>query len=141
MPTTKRTPIILVAITTLLSSCATAPTAEDLQAEQHYRDSIPTCSTAKECEVKWAAARNWVLNNCGFRIEKIEPDYIETYKSGDSANTDLYCRVTKSAVSETEYRIELAAGANNFLMYMGSQHTALLQGFNDAVNQSWHASP
>ncbi|MFO1394685.1 MAG: hypothetical protein U1F09_13050 [Steroidobacteraceae bacterium] len=133
--------VILTAASISLGGCAMAPSAADLQAQQHYQDTIPTCSSPKECEVKWSAARNWVLNNCGFRIEKMEPDYIETYKSGDSSDTNLYCRVTKSAVSETEYRIELAAGANNFLMYMGSAHTALLQGFNDAVNQSWHGSP
>jgi len=132
---------MVAAICAVVSGCATVDPQVAAQAQQAYAKSIPTCNTAKECEVKWSAARNWVLGNCGFRIEKIESDYIETYKSGDSANTDLYCRVTKSAISETGYQIELAAGANNFLMYSGYQITEIKQRFNDSVNAAWHASP
>ncbi len=120
-----------------LSGCAMAPTAQDLAAEDSYRSSIPTCSTAKECEAKFAAARNWMLGNCGFRLQTVTADYLETFKSGDYADTNLYCRVTKTPISETAYRIELVAGANNPLMYSRAKLVSVHQAFNDTVNASW----
>lgn len=141
MPAKLRSVLLVLLAAAALPGCAMTPTPEQMQASERYRTSIPTCSAAKECEVKWAAARNWMLGNCGFRLEKIEPDYLETYKSGDSASTDLYCRVTRTPISDTAYRIELTAAANNFLMYSAAQITAIHQRFNDAVEDSWHAAP
>jgi len=81
-----------------------------------------------------------MLSSCGFRLQHIEPDYLETYKSGDYANTDLYCRVTKTPINEYTYRIELVAGANNFMRYTKPELVQIHQQFNDAVNAAWHPS-
>ena len=121
----------------LIAGCASAPNPALLEAEQFYRQSVPTCSSPKECEAKWAAARNWVLSSCGMRLQHVEADFLETYRSGDSANTDLYCRVTRTPISETAYRIELVAGANNPFMYSRSKLVMIGQSFNDAVNAAW----
>jgi len=120
-----------------LGACATVPTEELAANKQTCVESITTCRTPKECEARWAAARNWMLSNCGFRLEHVEPDYLETYKSGDYANTDLYCRVTKTPIGETAYRIELVAGANNFMIYGAAAKLAFHQRFNDSVNGAW----
>ena len=129
--------VVAAALCALSGGCATVDPQVAALAAQTYRDSIPTCNSAKECEVKWAAARNWMLSNCGFRLQTVQPDYLETYKSGDSADTGLYCRVVKTPYSETGYRIELTAGANNFLMYSAHSLTEVKQRFNDAVNAAW----
>jgi hypothetical protein len=124
----------------LLVACSTVPPEELNAARDAYNNSIPICGTAKECEAKWAAARNWMLEQCGLRLQHIEQDYLETYKSGDYANTDLYCRVTKTPISEAEYRIELTAGANNPLMYSAPALLKIQQHFNDRVNNAWAPS-
>lgn len=128
---------LTIAAALLFSGCAVAPTQQEIAAEQFYRESIPSCASDKECEAKMAAARNWMLSNCGFRLQTVAPDYLETFKSGDYADTSLYCRVTKTPTSQVAYRIELVAGANNPLMYSRSKLIAIHQAFNDSVNGAW----
>ncbi|QCG64265.1 hypothetical protein [Pseudomonas veronii] len=40
---------------------------------------IPVCISDKDCELKWSAARRWVLSNAGYKIQSITSDYIETH--------------------------------------------------------------
>lgn len=100
-----------------------------------YQASIPRCSTDKECAAKWAAARRWVLDNCGFKLQHITDDYLETYNIRDSASTAMWCRVTKSPESETVSRIELENGVNNPFSQGGVAPAR--RSFNDYVNAAW----
>lgn len=123
-----------------IAGCETTPDAGTNALRTVYVSTIPTCREGKECEAKWAAARDWMLDRCGFRLQHIEADYMETYKSGDYANTGLYCRVTRTPISETEYRIELKATANNPLMHSDADLLRIHQHFNDRVSGSWTPS-
>jgi hypothetical protein len=78
-----------------------------------------------------------VLDNCSFKLQHITDDYMETYSSGDYASTGLWCRVTKSPISETAYRIELEAGVNNAFSSSDAQRAKTK--FNDFVTASWSA--
>lgn len=98
---------------------------------------MPTCESDKECAAKWAAARRWVLDNCSFKLQHITDDFLETYNSTDYASTGMWCRVTKSPVSDTAYRIEVETGINNAFAFGKAESQR--QWFNDFVNDSWHS--
>lgn len=63
----KKTIFIATALTALLlSACAVSPETQALKAE--YARTIPVCSAREECELKWARARAWVVENSDFAI-------------------------------------------------------------------------
>lgn len=128
----------------LLIGCATPEeraeyARQESEAQAKYEASIPTCSNDKECQAKWAAARRWVLDYCGFKLQHITDDYMETFNSGDYAATEMWCRVTKSPTSETAYRIELENGVNN--PFGAGGLSAARWQFNQAVNAAWSTTP
>lgn len=119
----------------LLSACVTPEQrAADEAAEITYRASIPMCSTDKECQAKWSAARRWVLDNCSFKLQHITDDYMETFNSGDYAATGMWCRVTKTPISDITYRIELENGVNN---PFASGLSGARSRFNQYVTAAW----
>ncbi len=72
--------IWLLCLFLLLSSfsfygCATI-TQEQKQA---WMETAPACNTKPDCDAKWAAAREWVQNNAGYKIQIYSNDLIETY--------------------------------------------------------------
>ena len=109
------------------------------QQQEQYQASIPTCASAKECEAKWLAARRWVLDTCDFKLQHVTDDFLETYHSGDYADTNMWCRVSKTPTGETTYQLELEVGVNN--PFAGGDRTYLKQTFNDAVNAAWQSAP
>jgi hypothetical protein len=130
---------LLVASLAAVAGCASqeqlAAQAEAEQAaREQYEASLPRCSTDKECAAKWAAARRWVLDNCGFKLQHVSDDYLETYNIRDPASTGMWCRVTKTPTSETEYLIELENGANNW--FVGGMLGKRME-FNQYVNAAW----
>lgn len=122
---------IMICAVVLLAACAPMPTAQQYQA---FEASIPTCTTAKGCEVKWATARRWVLDNAGFKIQHMTDDFIETYNSTDYTSTDLWARISKEPVDGDTYRILIEVGCNNMF---GCHPEAMFakQSFNDYVNK------
>lgn len=132
--------VAIALATSTLSGCATP---EELArrdemaraAREQYMASLPTCSTAKECEAKWSAARRWVLDHCGFKLQTVTADYMETFNIRDSASTHMWCRVTKSPISETTYRIELENGINNPFSF--GELAPARADFNAFVTASW----
>jgi hypothetical protein len=62
----------------------------------------PICTTQSQCEIAWAAARQWVLDNAGYKLQQYSTDYMETYNSSDR---DLAARVSKVPVGDGSYRI------------------------------------
>ena len=63
--------IVLAAVLTGLSGCASTPPEPILPA--------PTCANASECDLKWAAARAFVLSHAGFKFQTYTNDYMETF--------------------------------------------------------------
>lgn len=55
-----------------------------------FEETIPVCNGEASCKMGWAVARNWVIQNCGMKIQNITDTYIETYGSNSTA---LACRV------------------------------------------------
>lgn len=138
-------PLLVASCAIIATGCVSLTPEEMAAREQHqqavvaeYRASLPRCSSDKECQAKWSAARRWVLDNCGFKLQHVTDDYMETFNIRDPASTNMWCRVTKSPTSETEYVIELENGVNNLFAGGGLQDARIR--FNSYVNAAWAAS-
>lgn len=71
-----------------------------------------TCSSAKECEIKWAAARRWINDNCGYKLQHYTSEYMETFNATNSSPS-LACRVSKEPIDAMTYRLTFEAGCDN----------------------------
>lgn len=114
----------------LLAGCAAAPAERSAQREVF--ETRPICTTDKQCEAMWAAARDFVSARCGMKIQHYSADYIETYNSpSDSGN--IACRVTKTPERAGGYSIHILAGCGFFLYCSGSPARLMLE-FNQHVS-------
>ncbi len=87
MNTTTRGVMLLSAM--LLAGCASQPTASQAPIS-------PTCTVA-DCEVKWAAARTFVINHAGMKLQTYSADYMQTY-SPVGGSTALGAEVNKQPI-------------------------------------------
>lgn len=94
--------------------------------------SIPTCATDKECEMKWSAARQWVLANSGFKIQLLTNDFLETYNPPRGA-TQIAVRVAKEPMADGGYRFVVTTWCGNIFGCVPDQWAAA-QAFNDHLN-------
>lgn len=128
---------IALGLLLFLTGCAGMPEEQRRFEEQVFSNSIPTCQSDKECEVKWAAARRWVLDNSGFKIQTYTDDYMETFNVQDYAATQVWARVSKEPLGESGYRILVELGCNN---PFGCNLSPLIEAkisFNYYVDASW----
>jgi hypothetical protein len=72
---------LLLSHTLIVSGCANVSP----QQKQIWRETGPVCFTKPDCDAKWAAARNWVEENAGYKIETYSDNRIETYQPPDSS--------------------------------------------------------
>ena len=72
---------LLLSYNLILSGCATVSP----QQKQIWRETGPVCFTKPDCDAKWAAARNWVQENAGYKIETYSDNLIETYHPPDAS--------------------------------------------------------
>lgn len=115
-----------------LAACQTGPSRRESM--EHFQQTIPSCSSSDECEVKWAAAFRFVQENCAFRIKQYDDHFIQTYQSGDYANTNLACEVVKEPQGRGVYRIIAKFWINNAFM---NGAPAKMVEFNDYVSLAY----
>lgn len=96
----------------LLAGCLTKE--EIAQKQTVYKNTIPKCYSAEECNTKWAAARTWLINNSKWKIKTYTPDYMDTHYSGDYAETRPQIMVVKKLLPQGEgYSIQMTASCSN----------------------------
>jgi hypothetical protein len=110
----------------MLSGCVSQ---EAIDAERRFQSTIPTCSAEKECELKWAAARRWLLSNSSMKLQHYAADLMETY---NPAQEGIGARVIKEPIDNTTYRLVVDVWCGGFSC-LGSM-TELKQSFNDYVD-------
>lgn len=118
-----------------LSGCATnggMSNVDRLSLQARVRDTIPTCSSDKECLNKWEAAQFWVSNNSGYKIQTATSAIIETYNA-TGGSVALAMKVLKEPLGNGQYRMVMSARCDNMF---GCQVEPLqaIQNFNDYVN-------
>lgn len=99
----------LILLGLAVTGCATAP---DPAKEAEAVRTMPTCVAPRECEVKWSAAREWILANAGWKLQTITPDYIETFNPM-SGSPELAVRVQKLAQADGSYKIAVRVWCDN----------------------------
>ncbi len=122
----------------VLSACATTPSPHEVGLRQEISRTIPTCTSDNECSVKWTAARNWVLQNAGWKLQHIQPDFLETYNAINSS-PNIAVRVIKEALPGGKHRIVATVWCDNMFGCNPNKLDALLS-FNNFVNASWQPS-
>lgn len=121
--------ILTLAVT--LTGCAEAVRQQQEQRAQ-LQSTVPMCNSDRECELKWSAARQWVLANAGMKLQHVTPDFLETYNPPpDSPN--LAVRVVKKPMANGGYQLGVATWCNNLFGCVPDQWAAA-QNFNDTVN-------
>lgn len=63
----------------LLVGCANLPPEQEASLRSQISATVPVCATEQQCKVMWAAARTWILENAGYRLQHITDDFMETY--------------------------------------------------------------
>ncbi len=109
----------------MLSGCATtgAPTVPVAAA--------PVCTSAAQCSAEWAAARTFVVQNAGYRIQTYSRDFMQTYNaSGESP--DLAAEVNMQPAGNGAYKIAASFWCDNLIGCIPNQWKTL-DAFNRAV--------
>jgi len=129
----KIVPLIVGAL--LLSGCASGvSSAQRATMQAEINKTIPTCAEARDCELKWAAARRWVLSNSPMKIQQMTPDFIETYNPLNSS-PDIAVRVVKEPVGSAGYRILARVWCDNMFGCQPDAQAAIID-FNRVVNEA-----
>ncbi len=102
-------PVISFVLIILISGCGTV---QNQAKTQEFLRTIPVCYSDRECEMKWSAARTWVLKNSGWKIQTITPDFIETYNS-IGGSPALAVRVVKEPIQTGGYKIIVKTWCDN----------------------------
>ena len=83
----------------------------------------------------WAAARDWINDNAGMKLQHIQADYLETYGSVASS-THLAVRVTKKPLKAGGYELVAAVWCDNWIGCDKPPQAALID-FNRTVSASF----
>lgn len=86
-----------------IGGCAYVPTPRPVT-QQPTQKTILACLSAQECEIKWAAAQRWILDNAGYQLKTVSADCLETY-SATGGSPVIAVRVAKEPLSSGGYRL------------------------------------
>jgi hypothetical protein len=118
----------------VLTACAGTGGTNVAAKRAQVEATIPTCVTPEECEFKWAAARRWILENAGFKLQNVTADFLETYNP-TSGSPSLAARVVKEPLGGGRYRLVVTLWCDNMFGCVPNAWDAAL-GFNQYVNGS-----
>lgn len=122
--------LILIGTVSALTGCVSSQEVDAWRSEAER--TTPVCQGDDDCQVKWSAARRWVLNNAGTKIQNYGADYFDTYNPlPDSPN--LAAQVSKEALGSGKYAITAKLWCNNMFGCQPNAWKALVD-FNRTVN-------
>ncbi|HDS2638199.1 TPA: hypothetical protein QID38_003675, partial [Klebsiella pneumoniae subsp. pneumoniae] len=102
--------VVIFLATLALAGCVSNSERQKQQAE--IDRTTPYCSSQKQCDAAWAAARQWVSQNCGMKIQNYSSDYIETYNS-PANSAAIACQVTKNPLPTGASSINVRISCSN----------------------------
>jgi len=96
-------PRIFFLLTTFtLAACGSSANYEQRLAE--FNRTIPTCNSTADCNSKWQAARQWVIDNADFELRSDSSDRIDTLNS-DSTRSGTAIQVDRVSQGAGSYQI------------------------------------
>lgn len=124
--------LLIIIFGVMLAGCV-SKTVRNQQQDEINR-TIPACSSQKQCDAAWSAARQWVTQNCGMKIQNYSNDYMETYNSiGDS--TAIACQVTKNPHPNGVNTIDARMSCANMFGCTPDQFQSVI-AFNKYINNA-----
>ncbi|MEQ8312702.1 MAG: hypothetical protein RL839_16880 [Gammaproteobacteria bacterium] len=94
--------LLLVLTTCTLAACGSSASYEERLAE--FNRTIPSCSSEADCNRKWQAARQWVIENADFQLRTDSEDRIDTLNS-NSTRSGTSIQVDRVPLGNDTYRI------------------------------------
>jgi hypothetical protein len=122
-----------LALFAFVGGCAT--NEEYAQKLAEIDRTTPICSSTDECEAKWAAARKWVLDNAGWKLQIVNDDFMQTANPGQYS-VYLAARVNKEPLGGGSYKIVAEVWCNNAFGCSPDRLSALLD-FNKTVDAAY----
>lgn len=89
--------LTFISISFLVSGCATITDKQ----RSDWEETIPLCFSDSDCKTKWAAARQWIQNNAGYKIQIYSDDLIETYNPQQS-DPKIAVSASKNPIAKTQ---------------------------------------
>ena len=74
--------------------------------KKRIKNTLPTCFSKSECEMKWAAAKKWVTMDPRRKIKFYTDSFIETYEPSPDS-TGLAVQIVKEALPQGGYKFVL----------------------------------
>ncbi len=103
--------LLICAIPFLALACISTMSIE----QKNYLTKLATtpiyCSTAKECEIKWSKAIQWIVKFSYWKI-RIQTDNLITTE-GPLDTTEVAYRVQKIPLGNSQYKITMDLGCGN----------------------------
>ncbi|HCL6832364.1 TPA: PDZ domain-containing protein [Klebsiella pneumoniae] len=122
--------VVIFLATLPLAGCVSNSERQKQQAE--IDRTTPYCSSQKQCDAAWAAARQWVNQNCGMKIQNYSSDYIETYNS-PANSAAIACQVTKNPLPTGASSINVRISCSNMFGCVPDVYQAAIN-FNKYIN-------
>ena len=120
--------ILVSVIAVLISGCATVEEVEP----QAPTTPTPTCKGAADCEVKWSAARSYLLSHAAYKLQNDSVDRLETFNPSNEATVGLRAQVNKALQPDGSYAIVAKFWCNN-LVVCSPNADKTLSDFNRTV--------
>lgn len=103
--------LVVFGLSIALAGCASVQEQQSAN-RALFEETIPVCRGEASCKMGWAVARNWVIQNCGMKIQNITDTYIETYGSAGNS-TALACRVMGEPRGADSWAMVIKTGCAN----------------------------
>lgn len=128
----RRNLFVWISSVLVIGCAAPAPSPIDQAKRQQIQMSTPTCSSDKECQVKWETAQLWVVRNAGYKIQTATSVLIQTFGAIRS-RPGLAAQVTKEPQGDGKYRFIARVWCDNILGCRPDELDAVLD-FNRTLN-------
>lgn len=107
----KRYLVMLLALSSLLSGCATpqeSPLQRELESKYISTAQSPLiCANKSQCDLYWQRAEVWIAQNCSYRVHTENDNVISTY--GPDSSQGMAYMVTKTPNADGSAQIDVMA--------------------------------
>jgi ketosteroid isomerase-like protein len=119
---------LVSALAVLIAGCATVQEVEPPKPVVP----TPTCKGAADCEVKWSAARTYLIDHAAYKLQNDSVDRLETYNPNEDSSAGLRAQVSRAIQPDGSYAIVAKFWCNN-LFECSPSASRTLNDFNSTI--------
>ncbi len=132
---------ILICLTLMIFAVSGCAYQEVLNRQMmEFESTIPTCDSEEECEIKWAAAQQWIISVYQWDFLRVADDFIEAYAYDPRYRYRIAdVRVVKWSMGKNKYRmiIYIYGDPHPFIKYPVWDEWEKKIDFNRYVNSAY----